>query len=97
MLYFEIVLGAKILEDFKMLHLPALAVNERHIWWICYDMYVWQINVCKRVLEELASALDLASSRLCNATGEDSINGIEHVSKFGYKQYLNASFGIGER
>ena len=83
MLYFDIVLGANILEDFTMFHLPALAVNERHIWWICYDTYVWQLNACKQVLEELAGAADLVSSRLCNATAEMSINVVEHVSKFG--------------
>ena len=40
MLYYDIVLGAKILEDLTILHVPVLAVNERHIWWICCDMYV---------------------------------------------------------
>ena len=70
MLYFDIFLGAKFQEDLTKFHLPALAVNERHIWCICIDTYVWQVNVCKQVLEKLFSAVDLVSSRLFNATGE---------------------------
>ena len=38
--HFDISRGAKILEDLMLLDLPALGVNERHIWWICYDTYV---------------------------------------------------------
>ena len=64
MLYFDILVASNPPEDFTLFQLPARAVKERHIWWICLYTYVCQSKIFKHLFEELASAVDHASSRL---------------------------------
>ena len=92
MLHKDAAEGTDLVEDFAGSDMPELAVNERHIWCICYDSYVRQVRVCQQILKEFVSVVDRVSRRLCNASGQVFIYAVEHVAKLRDKDDLNACF-----
>ena len=78
-LYVQVIAGAKFPEDFVLLHVPAPAVNERHIWRICLGTYVCQGIACKQVLDGRALGGDFRAPFLFVPVATHSVFGFAYV------------------